>query len=102
MHGQNQDRHVWGCRQDLPSGLEAVEVGHPDIEQNNVGLHGRRKLNRLAAVFRLRTNFPARVAFQHGPDPAASQLMIVCDENAKHLSPPRYTNGWNSQWGPRT
>src|ERR1051325_11112908 len=92
MHSQNQDGYARGNRKDLAGRFQAVEVGHSDVEQNDVGLGDGGKINRLPSVFRLGTYFPASVALEYCPDAAPSHFMIICNQDAKHFPPPQEFN----------
>ena len=82
MHRENQDFHRREFLQDLAGGLEAVQVGHGDIHDDQIRLVAPRPFHRLPSGERLAHNFPIGLSVEDRPQPLPHDFVIVGDQNA--------------------
>ena len=61
---------------------EAVEVGHLDVEEHQVGRLGANHVDGFAAVARLPGDFDVRLAPEQLREPPPGGLLVVDDEGA--------------------
>ena len=71
-----------GPRRDLAGGLDAVEVGHADVHQHDLGMQSPRCLDGLCAVARFCDHLEVRFGVQDDPEASADKLLIVGDQDA--------------------
>src|SRR5207302_4280502 len=73
---------------DLAGRLESVEDRHPDVHQDHIGIRLARKLDGVAAVFRLADDLDAVLGVEQGAEPGAHERLVVCQQYADHGTPP--------------
>jgi hypothetical protein len=88
VHGENQDCDVRGDRQDLAGSLQSVQVRHANVEQNEIRFLSAGEFDGLTSVFCFSTNFPTRMTLKQCADATPCHLMIICNQDSKHSSPP--------------
>lgn len=69
--------------ENLSGGMDAIEDGHREIEDDKVGLQLARHRGGLPAVNSFATNFPARMACEQRSEQVADDGAVVCDENLR-------------------
>lgn len=79
--GEDDDAGGGGVSADLASGIEPIEVGHGDIEGDDVGLEFGGLLDTLATVASLSYDIDVFVAAENIDEGIAHHLMVVDDEN---------------------
>ena len=87
---QEQDRHVGGLA-DLAADVEPVELGHADVEHDQIGPVGGKAGERLLAVARLGHGHAGLL--QRDADDLADVAVVVDDENAMRQVPLRSACG---------
>ena len=90
VHGQKEDDQVRMRRLELLGGLNAVLVGHADVEQNHVGVKLLDEAQRLPSVGRLADDLDLRVGSEQGPQASSDDAVVVSDQDADgHTAPPQ-------------
>jgi len=84
VDGQNQDASIGHSGEHLTRGIKAVEVGHADIQQEDVRLQSGRTGDSLATVTGLTTNFPSGMAFEYGANALPGYFVIISDKDSKY------------------
>ena len=71
-------------------GLDAVELGHADVEQRDVGLESLAAEHRLVAVLGLGDDLDLRLGLQHHPQAGSHERLVVGeqDPDRRHVAPP--------------
>src|SRR5580658_2803973 len=67
----------------LVGGFDAIQDGHLDIENNQIGLQPQRLLDQLDAIAHFSYNF--EVVAEQAPQPIDDERMIVTDQNPRML-----------------
>jgi hypothetical protein len=99
MHGKDQNASFGHHCQDLPRGVQTVQVRHSNIEQEDVWLQSAGKLDGFTTVHGLATNLPTRVAFEHAANASPRHLVVVRDKDSKRAqAPPPRTKDNKSHW----
>ena len=79
--GEDQYPGAGAVRDDLPGGPQAVQDGHPDVQQG----HGREvpayQLDGLGAVVRLGDHGDSRLGFEYHPQAPSDHLLIIGDHD---------------------
>ena len=70
--------------------LDAVDPGHPDVHQDDVGAQPAAQLDRLAAVGRLADDRDVVLALRIMPEAGPDERLVVGEQDADHASPNRY------------
>jgi hypothetical protein len=73
---------VAGVGQDEARGLDAVQVGHADIHQDDIRGEPFGQGDRLGAVGGLAHHLHARLTFQDQPEAGPDRLLVIGDEDA--------------------
>src|SRR4029450_10882338 len=73
----------WRLGQDPSSGLQAVQLGHPDVHQHHVGAQPARGGHRFQPVGGLPADFGVGGGQDHG-EAAADQRLVVGDHHPGH------------------
>jgi hypothetical protein len=63
--------------QELASRVQAVQVGHPNIDNDDVWVQLQGLLDGLAAIAGFAADFPAFMLFQQGAQSAPHDFMII-------------------------
>src|SRR5215470_5685332 len=79
--GQHEDAGGAAGGHDLAGGLDPVQVRHPDVHQDHIGLGLPGQADRLHAVFGLADDLQARPGFQDHPEPAADQGLVIAQQH---------------------
>jgi hypothetical protein len=88
MHGENENSTIELKLGYFFGSLQAAHGWHGDIENHNVGLELRYKLNRLPAIFRFAADVPVWSDFQDGPKSLPHYFVIIRNKNINgHGSP---------------
>jgi hypothetical protein len=64
---------------ELPGRLESVELGHPDVEQADVGAQPARQLHRHPPVDRLADDIDVGLRLEHHTQPGTDDRLVVSD-----------------------
>ena len=82
--GEDHHANAGGGRvgQDQARRLDAVEVGHADVHQDDIGGEPFRPDDRLGAIGRLAHHLHTRLPFQDQPESAPDQLLVIGDQDA--------------------
>ena len=80
MHGEDQDFGVRKGFVNAASDIYAIEQGHADIENQDVGFELQGFVHGFPAIGSLAANFPTFVRFEEGPEPGANDGVIIRDE----------------------
>lgn len=78
--GQHEDARRVGDGEDPAGGLQAVQLGHPDVHQDDVGPGAPYRLHRFVAVGGLRDDVDA-VGAEGQPEARAHQRLVVGDHD---------------------
>ena len=70
--------------EDPPRGFEAVELGHPDVHQDDVRSQRANLVDRVAAVGRLADDLDLRLGVEDHPEAGADERLVVDEQNADH------------------
>src|SRR5439155_19586443 len=70
-------------RKDFAACIKAADVGHADIQQDQVRLAFSRFLDHVVAVHGLAADFQVRTAGEQAAQAAADPLMVIGDENSE-------------------
>ena len=73
---------------ELPRGLDAVDLGHADVEQAHVGPQSSCQRDRLAPVGRVPDDLDIRLRVEDHRQAGADELLVVGDEHADDHCPP--------------
>ena len=65
-----------------PGGLDAVEVGHADVHQHDLGTQRPCCLDDLVAVPRLADHLQVGFGVHDDPEAGADQLLVIGDQDA--------------------
>src|SRR6266849_6520422 len=88
IHGQDQHARVWAFLDDAPRRLDAVELRHGDVHDDDVRAQTLRLGDRLATVARNRDHVYI-AHFEQGPKTVPDDRMIVGKEYRDwHVTPP--------------
>ena len=79
---EDQDPGLAVGREDLPGGLKAVQLGHPNVHEHDVGLKARSLMNGLVAVGGLGHDVDVVLAGEQHPEARAHHRLIVGHEDA--------------------
>jgi hypothetical protein len=79
--GEHEHRRAVAPLPQAPAGLEAVDAGHQDVEDEGVGWLGCQRVERLGAVCRQRN--PVTLAPKRPLDRLAGRGLVVDDEDAR-------------------
>src|ERR1035438_8567489 len=82
VDGQKEYQYARKPENDLASRLEAIQLRHVNIEDDQRGLERRTLVDGLLPIAGLAANFPTRFAFEHGTNHAPDVLVMINDENA--------------------
>jgi hypothetical protein len=84
--GQHDDAHAAQRRVggDRLGGLQAVEAGHADVHQHDVGDEAARRVGRLVAVGGLADHLDAVLRGQQRPKARAHERLVVGEQDADH------------------
>ena len=74
---------------DAPGRLESVQVGHPDVHEDDVGPEVPVLAQGLGPVGRLANDSHIRLAVENDAEPGSDQLLVVNYENFDHGRPTR-------------
>src|SRR6185436_12254886 len=85
VHRQDQDFGRGQCLADLPRRLEAVQVRHADVQDDDVGTQPLRLVARFAPVDGLADELPALLRLEQRAQALADDLVVVGDEDADRL-----------------
>ncbi len=66
---------------DLPRGLDAVEFGHGDIHDHDVGLEGPGLLNGLPAMNGPSDHDQVRLRLQEGGEPVQDETVVIREKD---------------------
>jgi hypothetical protein len=82
--GSHEDdrRHVLGA--DLLDDAEAVEAGHLDVEEDEVGRELADCRDGLGAVCGFADDFDVRSALESNADTTSSERLVIDDERSDH------------------
>jgi hypothetical protein len=81
--GQDDDTRVWGDAPHAASRLDAVEHGHVEVHEDNVGVELGGKLDRLLAVPRAAGDLDALVELEGERQRFHEERVIVGDHDAE-------------------
>jgi hypothetical protein len=76
--------HVAAQRGHLARRLDAVELGHADVHQHDVGRQATRLLDRRVAVGRLADDVDVLLGVEDHAEAGAHQRLVVGDQDADH------------------
>ena len=85
---EHDDAGRVGVAQELGCRSEAVEHGHPDVHQHDVGLRGAHDVDRLAAVGRLAHDLDVWLRVDEHADSGAEQRLIVDEHHPDRAHDP--------------
>ncbi len=91
MHRQHQDARLWQQLLHLARRLDAIQLRHRDIHQDDVGLQALRLGYRLASIARLAHNLDVRLHAQHHLQACPQNGMVV---GKQHANWPRIYCAW--------
>ena len=74
-------------REDAPGRLDAVELGHADVHQDDGRLEARRLVDRLEPVARLGHDLDVVLAGEQHAEAGAHHRLVVGDEDADRSWP---------------
>ena len=77
-----------GVVADATGGGEAVDAGHADVHQHDVGALAARERDRLVAVARLADHLDVVLGVEQGPEAPAHQRLVVGEHDPDHRCPP--------------
>ena len=81
---QHEDARARPALDELPCRLDAVEVRHAHVHEDDVGVELARELERLHAVGRFAHELEVGPLLEHHAEAAAHERLVVDDENAGH------------------
>jgi hypothetical protein len=85
--GEHDDADLGMGVAELPRGLEAVHLGHADVDQRDVGILGGHQVQELATVGRLTHHFDPVGHVEVTPESLAYQRMVIGDRDPdRHAS----------------
>ena len=84
VDGKNEDAGIRIGGEDLPSGIQAVQVRHSDIQQENVRLEFGGKFDGFTTVLGFAANLPSGMVFQHRANSFSGYLVVIRDQDSKH------------------
>src|SRR5580704_1114330 len=89
MNCENQDFRVWQVAKNVARGIQAVDLGHTEIQDGHIRLDEFGFFYRLSSIARLGYNCPIRVVFNDGTNASSKHVVVICNEKAKfrHLLP---------------
>ena len=87
MHTQHDDRHARLPGGDLARSLDAIHVGHGDIQHRDVRFEGLRQSHRLPTVAGLADHLKILLFFQNQAQPAPHYSMIFRQNDSNHTMP---------------
>ena len=93
MHRQHQHFGVGRVFEDLPGGIEAVQLRQAQIHHDDVGPKSPALFDRVAPCRGLAADFPAFLAFKERADASPHDRVIVNDEDAQGHQPASFTSG---------
>jgi hypothetical protein len=67
----------------LPGGLDAIELGHPDVHQDHIGAEFAGHRHRLTPVGRLADDFDVRLGVQDQAKAGPDQLLVISDQDTR-------------------
>ena len=79
MMGNDQDLGFWAGLANQAGCLETVEVGHADVDHDDVGSVLRRLVDRFTARTGFSADGPAGMLFDQHTKPLANQIMVISD-----------------------
>ena len=91
--GEHEDRAAGPVRAQLARDLEAVELGHREVEHDDVRRQLARERQRLGAVGRLADELEVRVRGDRAPQQPADQLVVVGQQDAGGGGGGRHVSG---------
>ena len=85
VHGEDEDFGGRRGRADAAGGFDAVEEGHPDVEDGDVGFEFGGFVDGFAAVGGFGYDFPAMTRFKERTKAGADDGMVIGDQDAKRM-----------------
>jgi hypothetical protein len=76
---KDKDAGIRSSGKDLPRGVEAIEVRHSDIEQQNIRLEFVGQFDGFTTVFGFAANLPSGTVFEDGANPFSGYLVVIRD-----------------------
>ena len=83
VHGQHEDSGAGAAFANLPSGLEAVEVRHTDVEESDVGIEKDDFFDGVLAVSCFADYGPAKLGLQQVSQTKANDFVVICQKQPK-------------------
>lgn len=77
VEGQDDDFRLWQALANAPRGLQAVQFGHADVHNDDIGLELLREVDRFPAGLGLGDNIPPVVRGQQLFEAAPDNIVIV-------------------------
>src|SRR5919201_363811 len=89
VDGDNQNLDCWIDGKNFAACIKTADVGHADIQQDQVGLALARFLNDIVAVDGFAADFQIRTVRDQVAQAAADPLVVIGKKNSKgsHFSP---------------
>src|SRR4051794_5469692 len=89
MHAENDDSRLWPLLMDAPSRLDPIEIGHGDVDDNDIRLHSHRQFDSFTAIGGLGHHRKALLTFQQGTQATPDHVVIIRQQNSylAHSSP---------------
>src|ERR1700731_3929210 len=89
MNRENQYFRVWQVAKNVARGIQAVDLGHTEIQDGHIRLDEFGLFYRLSSIARLGYNCPIRVVFNDGANASSKHVVVICNEETKfrHLLP---------------
>ncbi len=87
VDGEHQDLGARRCLADPAEGLEAVQPGHTDVEDDDVGPERGGERHRFPPVRRLAAHGPAGPLLQRPAEPPPQDFVVIGDQDAQHGGP---------------
>jgi hypothetical protein len=69
--------------------LEAVEPGHPDVQEHDIGRQLRHRVDCARSIRRFADHLDIGLASQHQPDAFAREILVINNQGSKHDHLPR-------------
>jgi len=90
VHGEDQDLGAGRGFMNSAGGIHAVEKGHADIENGDIGLQFGGFFDGIAAINGFGADMPAIAGFEEGAEASANDGVVIRDQDAKggHQEPP--------------
>jgi hypothetical protein len=87
--GEDEDLRAGGSPGEFTGGGDAVEVGHADVHQHDIGREPTRSFDGLASGRCLPDDLDGGVGGEEFDETGAHQVVVVGDQDAGHVCWPR-------------